>query len=367
MSLIDQALKAAQREKARLDEESGRPFAPVFVRLRAQPRQAIDRNHVLLASGVVVMIVAAVVWLRSIRETPLPNVPPVTSTILTEAIASDRVRLQGAAENRSQPPIVDSSRPAPVLPSRTGETRVAERASAANELAEDVADTAHAGDASERVLEEGSRAEPPERPGTLRISVEQPANSTASQLFAEAIAAHRAQDFPRARALYERLLARAPGDPDALNNLGVILTMERDYDRAYELLRRAVTAAPRNAGAWNNIGNLLREQGKTGEAITAFRQALAIDPGHQGAGVGLAQQYLATNALSQARERLEDVLRANPALAEAHYTLGQVLERQGDRAGAVAAYGSFIRFAPERLTAHVDLVRRRLELLSAGQ
>jgi Tfp pilus assembly protein PilF len=368
MSLIDQALKAAQREKSRLDEESGRAVAPVLVRLRTQPRPRIHRDHLMLAAGVVVTIVAAVLWINSTREAPLPDVPPVTSTILTEAIASDSVRLQGAAASVAQPPIVDTTRVAAAIPPRAIETRVGDPASVTNEIPDVVDERAPADNQSENDVVERNRDEPlPEPAGTLRISVEQPRNTTASQLFAEAIAAHRAQEFARAKQLYERVLARAPSDADALNNLGVILSMEREHDRAYALLRRAVTVAPQNAGAWSNLGNLLKEQGKASEAIMAFRQALAIDPGHQGAGVGLAQQYLATSALSQARELLETVLRANATLAEAHYTLGQVLEQQGDRAGAVASYNRFISVAPERLSAHVELVRHRVDLLSAGR
>lgn len=369
MSLIDQALRTAQREKDRLDEESGRPVAPVLVRLRAQPRAPIDRNLILLVSGTLVTIVAAALWLRSTREAPLPNVPPVTSTILTEAIASDSVRLQGEATGRARP-ASDSALVASAFTPRYAEAPLVERSTATNIASSDragpVADAAAGPVAAEQVDE--NLPESAEEPrGTLRISVAQPRNSEASELFAEAIAAHRAQDLARARTLYERVLARSPSDADALNNLGVILSNERDYDRAYILLRRAVTVAPENAGAWNNLGNLLREQGKSRDAIAAFRQALTLDPRHQGAKVGLAQQYLAMNALFQAREILEDVLRANPALAEAHYTLGQVLEQQGDRIGAVASYNSFIRFAPERLATHVELVRRRVDLLSAGQ
>jgi len=372
MSLIDQALKAAQREKSRLDAESGRPLAPVLVKLRAQPRQGIDRNHLLLASGAIVTVVAAALWVNSTREAPLPSVPPVTSTILTEAIASDSVRLQGTASGtRPQSAFVDTMRQAVTPATRAGQTELAERPSPAttsDSEAPDLVERAVPRDDTESVVERRSGAEPRgDRPGTLRISVESPRNATVTQLFAEAIDAHRAQDFPRAKSLYERVLALAPRDGDALNNLGVILSMERDFDRAHVMLRRAVNVAPRNAGAWNNIGNLLREQGQADEAIAAFRQALVIDPRHQGARVGLAQQYLATNALPQARQLLEDVLRTSPALAEAHYTLGQVLELQGERAAAVASYSAFIRFAPERLAAHVSLVRSRVDFLSAGQ
>ena len=109
---------------------------------------------------------------------------------------------------------------------------------------------------------------------------------------------------------------------------------------------------------------MLREQGDSDGAIAAFQKALAIDPRHQGARIGLAQQYLATNALPQAHQLLDDVLSTNPTLPEAHYTLGQVLEMQGDRAGAISAYEAFIRYAPARLGAHVELVRNRIDALS---
>jgi Tfp pilus assembly protein PilF len=318
----------------------------------------------------VVTIIAATLWLKSTREAPLPNIPPVTSTILTEAIASDSVRLQGSAlTTRSQSP-VDSLRMASTV-SRALDAPPVERSVNPTDVGgtEPVVESVPARDETDPGFEASSRGDArpnPEPPGTLRISVERPRNASAAQLFVEAVAAHRAMDFPRAKSLYERVLALAPSDGDALNNLGVILSTERDFDRAHALLRRAVTVAPRNAGAWNNMGNLLREQGKSDDAIAAFRQALTIDPRHQGARVGLAQQYLAANALPQARELLEEVLVTNPALAEAHYTLGQVLELQGDRAGAVASYSAFVRFAPERLAAHVELVRRRVELLSAA-
>jgi len=53
----------------------------------------------------------------------------------------------------------------------------------------------------------------------------------------------------------------------------------------------------------------------------------------------------------------------NPANVEAQYTLGQVLEQQGDRAGAIRAYTAFTRIAPTSLADHVERVRRRIDAL----
>jgi Tfp pilus assembly protein PilF len=200
--------------------------------------------------------------------------------------------------------------------------------------------------------------------GRLRVAVEHPRQGEAGRLFAEALAAHRAGDLVTARTLYERVLQLSPNDADALNNLGVLLSGQREFDRALDLLRRAASIAPNSAGTWNNIGTALREQGRGSDAAAAFRHALTLDPQHEGAKVGLAQQYLSSGSVAQARTLLEDVLSSNPALPEAHYALGQALELQGDRVGAIRAYSEFIRRAPPGLAAYVERTRRHVESLS---
>lgn len=366
MSVIHRALKAAQREKSRLDTESGRQFAPVLVRVRTPQRDTTRRNQVLTGAGVVVVLAASFLWYRGSAADPLPDIPAVTSAMLTQALASDSASASPAASSGSvtsgaSPRMADGRAVAP----GNSATRVAvttyQRQMQDANPASVVAAPARSDDGA---LEH--RAPSPRQAGALRIAVEPDRNTDAARLFNEAIAAHRAGERSRARALYERLLVATPDDGDVLNNLAVLLSAEREFDRALGLLRRAVQVAPGNAGAWNNIGSILREQGHSEEAVGAYRQALAVDPRHQGARVGLAQQYLALNALSQARQLLEEALGMNPRLAEAHYTLGQVLERMGDQPGAIAAYGAFIRLAPSHLSRHVELVRRRVDALSGG-
>jgi Tfp pilus assembly protein PilF len=354
MSVIIDAVRAAQREKARREGDAGSTVAPVLVRLRAQPRRALNRSYLIAGVGFVgALAVAAVLWVGFAGEQALPAVPAVTSAILSDALADTggaarSVVQQAATPDTTRRSIVAAADPAsavaqPRLPSHSSRTPL-------SAPGRDVPDV-------RRVA----------RTGTLDIAVEAPRNSEAARLFSEAVAAHRAGALDVARPLYERVLAITPTDGDALNNLGVILSGERQFDRALELLRRATTVAPRNAGAWNNIGAVLREQGNSAEAISAFRQALAIDPAHLGARVGLAQQYLATNVPQIARDLLTDVLESHPSLPEAHYTLGQVHEQLGDRTAAIASYSAFIRYAPARLSQHVELVRRRVDMLAGAR
>src|SRR4051812_18625238 len=92
MSLIDNAMKAAQREKARREAQR-RPSAPLLIPLKAQPSRpsfSSARNIALVAVGVL-MVVAALTQYRRVNSNrpPLPLVPALTGAILSEALAAD--------------------------------------------------------------------------------------------------------------------------------------------------------------------------------------------------------------------------------------------------------------------------------------
>lgn len=374
MSVIIDALEAARREKSRRESHGARPsVAPVLVPLRAAPKSGMNWRFVVLsAAGVMVVAATAVSLVKSPRKSSLPAVPPLTSTILSEALAADSANRAGrSVPHATIPATRDAARAAaaastPVSRTPPRVTALSEPASPAPARRDTV--TVLQGQARTAAINASAATPTPETrtSGRLRIAVEQPRQPEAARMMSEAVAAQRAGDVSTARKLYDSVLVLTPNDGDALNNLGVLLSAQREYGRALELLRRAAAVTPRNAGVWNNIGTVFHEQGKNNDAIAAFRHALTIDGRHPGAKVGLAQQYLAISALGQAKELLEEVVAAHPLLPEAHYTLGQVLELQGDRAGAIRAYGAFIKAAPARLANHVDLVRRRVDALSRG-
>lgn len=354
MSLIADALKTAQREK-QLRESGGVPsISPILVPLRprAQARFSWQRTAVMGLSVFVTAVALGVMVQRMRKKTPpLAALPAVTRPIPSATIPVESAPKRQSAAPAARPAAqnevarVSSARPRQPVTSGGRPLRATLPAIARNDTS---------------AVLQGQ----PQSVGRLRIAVEHPRTGDAGRLFAEALAAHRAGDLVTARALYERVLLLTPNDADALNNLGVLLSGQRDFDRALELLRRAASIAPNNAGTWNNIGTALREQGRGSDAAAAFRHALTLDPQHQGAKVGLAQQYLASGSVAQARTLLEEVLSANPALPEAHYALGQALELQGDRVGAIRAYSEFIRRAPPDLAAYVERTRRHVDSLS---
>jgi Tfp pilus assembly protein PilF len=363
MSVIIDALKANQRERARRESRSSTPeTAPVLISLRSKPHAGDGRQRMLLLAGVgAIAIGGAALGAWQLQKKPaLPAVPPVTSSILSEALA-DSARDTKVQANVGEVPRrdgnrVDSARTAQAAPRIPATVpRVAVAPPARDTLA------VPQGEPRAVAAAGGDTARAPRR---LRVAVDRASQPLVAELFAEAVAAQRAGDVANARRLYDSVLVLAPNDADALNNEGVLLLSQRELGRSMELLRRAASIAPRKADIWNNIGTVYREQGKRDDAVGAFRQALALDPQHPGAKIGLAQEYIVISSFAQARVLLEEVVSAHPQLSEAQYTLGQLLERMQDRAGAIVAYEAFIRSAPPRLATYVDLVKRRVEMLS---
>ena len=359
MSVISDALKAAQRERARRQSQGSQPaLAPVLVTLRSKPKsEGGGRLLMLLGAGIVVIGGAAMVGWQLQKKPALPAVPPITSAILAEALAADTAAAGTAARLSAVGP--DSGRRAAISATSSASTAQPrlgppERTVAA--ARRDPVAVPQGQPAVASVPDSGGS-------GRLRVAVERPGQPAVAGLFAEAVAAHRAGDVATARGLYDSVLVLSPGDVYALSNLGSLLAAQKEFARAVELLRRATRIAPRNAGVWNNLAVVYREQGRNSDAVAAFRHALSLEPDHAGAKVGLAQEFIAISALAQARTLLDEVVSAHPQLSEAQYTLGQLLEQMQDRAGAIVAYEAFVRSAPPRLAPYVDLVKRRVEEL----
>lgn len=73
------------------------------------------------------------------------------------------------------------------------------------------------------------------------------------------------------------ILAREPGNADALNTLGYTLANRTDrYQEAYELIQQAIAIKPDNAAIIDSMGWVLYRMGKHQEALKFLRRALAL-------------------------------------------------------------------------------------------
>jgi tetratricopeptide (TPR) repeat protein len=155
-----------------------------------------------------------------------------------------------------------------------------------------------------------------------------------------------------ARAEYERARALKPGLRQPAVNLGVILEKQGDARAAAEVYARCVREFPEDAVSRARLAALYRASGQLDEAWRLAREALAREPGTVGAYKVLARVALARNELDLAKLvalRAEKLDANDPELP---FTVGQVLARQGDDAGAQAqlrrALALSERFLPAR-------------------
>ena len=126
------------------------------------------------------------------------------------------------------------------------------------------------------------------------------------------------------------LVQRQPGNLDALQALGLLLTQAGQTAQAAHQLSRAVAAAPQVPGFRNNYANALMALGRHAEAAEQLRKALEVDPRYERAWLGLALAHTQTgdvNAAIDACERGHAVRPAWPELARAHASALEAADR----------------------------------------
>ena len=118
-------------------------------------------------------------------------------------------------------------------------------------------------------------------------------------------------DARKAEEAYRKALAADPDRVDALVNLGALLCDQKRCPEAVLLFDDAVAGGVRSALLHYNHAIVLEDVGQFARAIEAYRAALELAP----------------------------------HMADAHYNLGLLLERQGDGQGALRHFSASRRYA----------------------
>ena len=171
--------------------------------------------------------------------------------------------------------------------------------------------------------------------------------SSGASLLQRAIEAHKGGRLSDAEAGYRRVLGDRPGDPDALNFLGMLRCQSQDPVEAATLLRRSVEADPSNPHAWLNFGNVLVILHKDEEARAAFTKATELAPNlamawfNLGVCLGRCKQPL------EAASALHRALKIEPGHLRAYESLGLVLHRLGNYAEAAEVFREWLNHDPD--------------------
>lgn len=174
-------------------------------------------------------------------------------------------------------------------------------------------------------------------------------------LLQQAVARHGAGDLDAADTLYRRVLAREPGQADALSLRSALLLARGALEEAHVHAATAVRQAPDQAVFHSRLGSVLMAQGRVGEAIESFSRAAKLDPRRAEAHNNLGILYRQTGDLERAEAALRAAIAANPQGPEAYCNLGGVLQERGLLEAARQVLEDALRLKPDYADAHLNL------------
>ena len=163
-----------------------------------------------------------------------------------------------------------------------------------------------------------------------------------SDRFTLAMALIKLGNGTQSRVLLEELSKGHPERAIYVYWLGRLDYDERRYDNAVLRLQKATELDPESARAWDALGLAFDMQGRPEQALRALQQSAILNrrlaqpspwPPHD-----FGCLLLRTEKPQEAEAVLREALRYNPAMPEAHYHLGRVLQKEERNKEAIDQY-----------------------------
>jgi LmbE family N-acetylglucosaminyl deacetylase/tetratricopeptide (TPR) repeat protein len=155
-----------------------------------------------------------------------------------------------------------------------------------------------------------------------------------------------ARRFAEAIRLYERLLALAPGDGDALAHLAQLQAWTGNYDQAIVLYREAIAQRPVDLGLESDLADVLAWTNRLEEAERLYEKVLARDPHHHEALKGLSRARLLRGDPASAAAVIDRALELYPKDVDLHVERARMLSQKGQLDGAIQELRRAVALAP---------------------
>ncbi len=157
--------------------------------------------------------------------------------------------------------------------------------------------------------------------------------------------------YSRAKSYFGEAIANDARNPNARNNLALLLAGEKAYGEADKLWLSVIADSPEFIAARVSLAGSLAQRGDTAAAIAQYKEILKTDPTWAGVHEALARLYYASGDNRGALDELDPALTsapANPFLLELR---GDTLARMQRRSEAVADWTEALKLAPDRNSA----------------
>jgi tetratricopeptide (TPR) repeat protein len=174
-----------------------------------------------------------------------------------------------------------------------------------------------------------------------------------------------ARDRAEATRLVDAVLAKEPGNADALVASAMLRSEDGHLDEALAAVKSAIKSAPQSARAEFVMGEIYLKRRDEADAIAAFTEALKLDPRMARAEVALARIHLAAGRLDEAEHFARSAIAKLSGYVDAHLILAQVNLMRGNATAAEPSIRALTRALPDLPAAQVQL--GRLELLKGNE
>lgn len=171
------------------------------------------------------------------------------------------------------------------------------------------------------------------------------------QLIQQGLVLHKARKFREAERCYQMVLRDDPGQPDALNLMGVLAIEADRYTIAIDFLRKAVAIDPREAVYRNNLGNALLVHALPDEAIPHLKKAAQLNPKYADAMCNLGKAYRSIGDADKARRWFEKALKADAGFLRARAGLAELSVELGRTEEATEAFRKILALNPNQIEA----------------
>ncbi len=144
---------------------------------------------------------------------------------------------------------------------------------------------------------------------------------------------------------------------------GLDFAKQQDYDRAILQFKNAIRAKPDDAEVHYQMALACLASGRWSELVAAIRTADRLDPRHLGIQLLMAQLSLQTGtpeSVSEANERIQNVLAQSPENSDALFVMAATKERLGSLDEAETLLQDALRVSPQHISSSVALARVKL-------
>ena len=151
----------------------------------------------------------------------------------------------------------------------------------------------------------------------------------------------RQKRFDLALAQFDEALSVDAGYVDAINSKGVVFTYQGKLDEALAQFEQAAAKDPKQGGFRLNLSLVYHLKGDVKRAESIYAQLIADDPAYEGlldlvADIGAADEhygvaisYMQQEEFDRALDRLDEALKADPEMGDAHNARAVVLAHKG--------------------------------------